>query len=84
MVGFMHIRIQNVQRRILARVIVIFIPVFVLIRAVLWEGDIKSAVNLTVVVVNAKVVQIPELVLLAVLIEVQMSQLALCNALALG
>ena len=41
------IKEKNVQRRILVKVIVFFIPVFVLIQAVLWEENIKSAVNQT-------------------------------------
>ena len=45
------ILIKNVPRRILVKVIVIFIPVFVLIQAVLWEENIKSAVNQMVALV---------------------------------
>jgi len=40
-------------------VIVIFIPVFVLIQAVLWEENIKSAVNQTAAAVPVQVVQTP-------------------------
>ena len=38
---------KNVPLRILVKVIVFFIPVFVLIQAVPWEENIKSAVNQT-------------------------------------
>ena len=60
------INMKNVLRRILVKVIVIFIPVFVLIQAVLWEENIKSAVNQTAAAVNAKVVKILVPALLAV------------------
>ena len=46
-VGIITTLMKNVQRRIRVKVIVIFIPVFVLIQAVLWEENIKSAVNQT-------------------------------------
>jgi len=46
-VGIITTLMKNVPRRILVKVIVFFIPVFVLIQAVLWEENIKSAVNQT-------------------------------------
>ena len=54
-VGIITTNMKSVPRRILVKVIVIFIPVFVLIQAVLWEENIKSAVNQTAAAVNAKV-----------------------------
>ena len=53
------INMKNVPLRILVKVIVFFIPVFVLIQAVLWEENIKSAVNQTAAAVPVQVVQTP-------------------------
>ena len=73
-VGNITTNMKNVQRRILVKVIVFFIPVFVLIQAVLWGTNIKSAVNQTAAAVNAKVLQIPAPVLQVVLMQALMLQ----------
>ena len=64
--------------------IVIFIPVFVLIQAVLWEENIKSAVNQTAAAVPVQVVKILVPVLLAVLLLALIKQRVLCSVPAPG
>ena len=83
-IGNITTNMKNVLRRILVKVIVFFIPVFVLIQAVLWEENIKSAVDQMVAPVPVRVVITVVPALLAVLLLALIKQRVLCSVPAPG